>query len=261
MSDFAVMPLKDYIDACDAIRSKTASTEVIKSGEIPKKISEVYEAGKKSEYDRFWDIYQNYGNRTNYTTAFGSCWNKELFKPKYDIRPTSAYYMFYNNIGAVIDLGECAEDYFEELGIVLDYSKATYAHYGVAALHAKRFKKLDFSSATSLIGLFYSHNQSNTNSVEVIDEFVSSEITTYSNDTFGQAIFLREIRFSGVIAKNISFNNCSELTKESLDSIISVLKDFSGTTTTATLTLHATAKAKLTEADIAIATQKGWTIA
>ena len=169
--------------------------------------------------------------------------------------------MFYNNRGSIINLGECAEDYFDKLGIVLDYSKATSAYYGIASLHAKRFKKLDFSSATNLNNLFYTHTNANNNSVEVIDEFVSSEVTTYNSDTFSNATLLREIRFSGVIAKSISFANCSNLTKESLDSIIAALKDFSGTTTTVTLTLHATAKAKLTETDIATITQKGWTLA
>jgi hypothetical protein len=44
-------------------------------------------------------------------------------------------------------------------------------------------------------------------------------------------------------------------------SIINALKDYSGSGTTYKLTLHAIAKTRLSEADIAIATQKGWTIA
>jgi hypothetical protein len=43
-------------------------------------------------------------------------------------------------------------------------------------------------------------------------------------------------------------------------SIINALKDYSGTSETRTLTLHAWAKARLSESDIATATQKGWTI-
>lgn len=189
----------------------------------------VYEAGKKSEYDEFWDEFQQNGNRVNYNSAFGGCWNNKIFKPKYSIKPTNAYFMFYNSAGAVINLGECAEDYFRDLGIELDYSKATNAAYGVAGLHAKRFEKLDFRSATNLMNLFYGHNNANNNSVEVIDEFVSSEVTTYGNDTFAQATVLREIRFSGVIAKSINFANCSKLSVASMKSIIGALKNYKGT--------------------------------
>lgn len=46
----------------------------------------VYEAGQKSEYDRFWDTFQNYGGEANYYNAF--TYNKftdENFNPKYDL--------------------------------------------------------------------------------------------------------------------------------------------------------------------------------
>ena len=201
----------------------------------------VFEAGKKSEYDAFWDNYQQNGNRTNYTTAFGSCWNVDLFKPKYSIRPTSAYFMFYNNTGAMINIGEVAEDYFDALGIELDYSKAGHCQYAIAALHAKRFKKLDFSSAISTTNLFYLHNNviNNNNSVEEIDEFVSSEITTYENSTFQHATHLREIRFTGVIAKGVvNFQWNTKLSKASIESIVNAL---SPNTSGLTCTLSQTA--------------------
>ena len=38
MADYAVMPKADYLDACNAIREKTSSTDVIKSGEMGAKI-------------------------------------------------------------------------------------------------------------------------------------------------------------------------------------------------------------------------------
>lgn len=54
----------------------------------------VYEAGKKdgiqSEYDRFWDAYQDYGNRTRYYYSFaGYCWTDETYNPKYPINATA----------------------------------------------------------------------------------------------------------------------------------------------------------------------------
>jgi hypothetical protein len=151
--------------------------------------------------------------------------------------------MFFNNFGSYIDLGEVAEDYFDSLGIELDYSKATNAMYGIAALHAKRFKKLDFSSATSTYGLFYSHHtggysSNDDNSVEEIDEFVSSEITTYDNSTFQHTVWLREIRFTGIIAKSINFQWSKNLSKASIESIVNAL---SPNTSGLTCTLSQTA--------------------
>ena len=46
----------------------------------------VYEAGVKSEYDRFWDIMQANGTRTNYARAFyGEGWRTETFLPKLSV--------------------------------------------------------------------------------------------------------------------------------------------------------------------------------
>jgi hypothetical protein len=43
--------------------------------------------------------------------------------------------------------------------------------------------------------------------------------------------------------------------------VINILKDYSGSGTTYTLTLGSTNLAKLTDAEKAIATEKGWTLA
>ena len=48
MSQYAIMPLSDYKSTCDVLREKTGSTGTIKSGELPDKISEVYEKGKEA---------------------------------------------------------------------------------------------------------------------------------------------------------------------------------------------------------------------
>ena len=220
----------------------------------------VFEAGKKSEYDAFWDSFQQNGNRTLYNSAFGSCWNKDNFKPKYSIRPTNAYQMFFNNIGTYIDAGEVAEDYFDNLGIELDYSQAKNVVYCVATLHASRFKKLDFSSATSMTNIFYSHSSTYGRGVEVIDNFVSSEITTYRSDTFQGAEVLREMRVTGVIATgDFNVQWCPLLSHDSLMSIINALADKSTDTSKAwTATLGATNLAKLTIEEKEIAYNKGW---
>lgn len=48
--------------------------------------SKVFEAGKKAEYDRFWDVFQDNGNRRLYAQAFTQLgWKDEIYNPKYDI--------------------------------------------------------------------------------------------------------------------------------------------------------------------------------
>ena len=45
---WAVMPMADYKAACDKVREKTNTTEIIKSGEMAEKVDEVYKAGQLS---------------------------------------------------------------------------------------------------------------------------------------------------------------------------------------------------------------------
>lgn len=77
-----------------AIKSKIVECGVevangTKTAELAEKVGEVFEAGKKSEYDEFWDIVQNSGKRINYNSAF-SDWAAEFIRPKYKVVPTGA---------------------------------------------------------------------------------------------------------------------------------------------------------------------------
>ena len=45
MSNYAVMPMNDYKNACDKIREKCLESDTITSGELSKKIDDVYETG------------------------------------------------------------------------------------------------------------------------------------------------------------------------------------------------------------------------
>ena len=74
---------------------------------------------------------------------------------------------------------------------------------------------------------------------------------------------LQNVVFDGQIGQNISFADCTKLTKESLLSIIEHLYDFvkTGEGGTHTCTLGTTNLAKLTDTEKAIAQGKGWTLA
>ena len=54
------------------------------------------EEGKAAEWTRFWDAYQENGQRVQYAYAFaGRCWNDDTLKPKYTIGAKSDLSMNY----------------------------------------------------------------------------------------------------------------------------------------------------------------------
>ncbi len=69
-----------------------------KTLQLKNDFDEVYEAGKKSQYDEFWDNYQSHGERKDYNYAFQStCWTDETYNPKYPIIANSITNMFVSN--------------------------------------------------------------------------------------------------------------------------------------------------------------------
>ena len=90
MSNKALISLDDYVTACDKIREKTGTTDLIKSGDLATKIEEVYSAGQNVsnngiDYDLFWNTLQQNGNRVNYQYGFAFVWNDDIYNPKWDI--------------------------------------------------------------------------------------------------------------------------------------------------------------------------------
>lgn len=224
---------------------------------IAENVQKVYEAGKASgggdgRYDAFWDAFQQNGERTEYNSAFiRDYWSADNFKPKYDLNVVNGTQMFYANTSLRVDLKQLLQD----LGIELNTSGLTNA---MSMFQNSRFSvipALDFRNATNTSYCFGSCIVT-----DVIEKLLVSETTPFAN-TFATANALKEIRFEGVIAGNISFINSQQLTIDSIKNIISCLKDYTEAGTTQTLTLGETNLAKLTDEEKAIATQKGWTLA
>lgn len=218
----------------------------------------VYDAGKKAEYDEFWDNFQpEKGAAHIYQYAFsGHHWNDITFKPKYDIVFSLGYsgtYAFWGN-GAT-DIAAT----LEQRGLKMDTTLCGYWACMFQNAKTKRLPELNCSHAMDYgdEGLYYTFANSK---VETIDKMIVVEELKYTS-TFNGCANLKNIIFEGVIGNNISFQASPLLTHDSLMSIINHLKDFSGTTTTRALTLGSTNLAKLTDVEKAIATQKGWTLA
>lgn len=215
----------------------------------------VFNAGVKSEYDRFWDNYQENGNRTNYARAFAnSFWSTELFKPKYDIYPINAETLFYTN-NSIAD----PESILNALGLKLDFSRCTNFVQFLSWCAVERLGTVDTRSATTLRLAFYAAQN-----LQTIEKLILAEDgsqTIENNNSFTGMDKLQEIRIEGLFGQSVSFSSSTLLSLESLRSIINALKDYSETGTTQTITLSQTSKSYLTENDIAQITQKGWTLA
>lgn len=189
---------------------------------------EVYNAGKKAEYDAFWDIYQNYGNRSVFIRAFaGYGFSFDNFYPKYDIRPTdSADTIFYfwdgrggsNHNGSLIDrLNEC--------GVVLDTSQCISMTQAFTYSRFTEIPTVDFTALTRACSqIFY-----DSRALKKIEKIIVRDNTTYNN-WFTYAKFLEEIRVEGVIGNDINFQDCP-LTVESMIDIITHLKKYIETDT------------------------------
>ena len=56
---------------------------------------DIFDEGKQSEYDRFWDAFQDNGNRTDYANAFIDFgWQPDTLRPKYTCKVVQGGGMF-----------------------------------------------------------------------------------------------------------------------------------------------------------------------
>lgn len=241
---------KHYTNIAVKIREKTNETEFIFPNEMADKVEEVYQKGVsdgvKSEYDRFWDKFQNYGKRVAYQYAFGGQgWTKETFKPKYDIKPTSMKGFFSYGGLMNCDLAEI----IETLGITFDTSGVTaidgfegFCEYA----GPKRLPIIDTSNCAR-INEFVLH----ASILETVDKLIlkNDGSQTYTN-AFRGCSKLTNIVIEGTIGSEFSTKDSPLLSKASITSIVNAL---SSTTTGLTVTLSLIAVNNAFETSIGLA--------
>lgn len=220
----------------------------------------VFEAGKQAEYDSFWDFVTQNGTRTIYRYAFaGASWNAETFTLNRPIRVgagiTTAQGMFWA-FNSPMKSGELPEAVdFTKFSKLIDFSSVTNAPN---MFEDARIVNLtaDLKNVTNLNRAFAS---SVGGDIDGLTLRVTEKCTSYSG-TFSGASNLTTLIFTddSVIAAAMNLSACTKLTYESLMSVINALATVSSAIT---LTLGSSNLAKLTDAEKAIATQKGWTIA
>jgi hypothetical protein len=205
-----------------------------------------FEEGRKAEWNKFWDIYQDYGRRTVYNLYNGPFsgigWTDENFNPKYPLVVTDAAYMFRQT--GITDL--------TKEGVVLDFSQCSKFGHTFAYSHINKMPFIDLSLATETTNTF--------NSIDAESLHLRfSETTSIANNMFTSVTGLVNLRIEGTIAKSISFAQSNLLTTDAVQSVINALKDLTGATAQ-TFTVHKTVGGNMTAAQKAEITAKNWTL-
>lgn len=197
----------------------------------------VYEAGQKSEYDRFWDEFQQNGNRINYQYGFaGDGWKPENFKPKYPItitgtRATNMFQSCNINGSEQIDMTDfCSK---------ADFSGCTNATglFGNARL---KNITVDLSNATTISNAFLQGNGGGNTNIRIKISDKCKTVTAFSSSYEGQfpcEVFIF-MEGSVIASSGMNMKAFTHLNKESLTSIINAL---SSTTSGLSVTLSKTA--------------------
>jgi hypothetical protein len=259
----------DHIVAAESVADNGTSDEVYNSTEerleaIEGNVEKVYEAGtdtgfeagKQAEWNAFWDGFQDYGNRTEYNTAFRK-WNDAIFKPKYDIRPIEATQMF--NGTNIKDIAGA----LRRAGVVLDLSQCTAFRMAFYTADIEYVPVVDTRATTddSANGALYYLFASSTILKSIEKIILKPNGSQVFNGTFHWLPNLEEVRFEGVIGQNgLDLKDSTKLSKASIESIIKCL---STTTSGLAVTLSKTAKEAAFTTDewsALIATKPNWTI-
>lgn len=268
----------------DAIRAKTGETEPLTLDDMAGDIPKVFDAGKQAQQKEFMDLYfETTTMSVNGSSRMfaGTGWNSYTFYPTQDIDMSGQnvfnYFAWGHDSDGVCDLVER----LNACDVKLDCSNGLGAtSFGYAWVST--VPKLTVSSTSSLNQTFRGAKFLHT-----ITELEFPEDNNFKFDrTFENNSSLRNIVITGMIATAVDFGACSKLTKDSIlgkvataeqitngknlvelngtyyyGGILGALKDYSGSGATYTLTLGTTNLAKLTDAEKALATQKGWTLA
>ena len=214
----------DKLDAAmtataDAIREKTGSTDPI-AWNAEKGMSEavepVFEAGKKAEYNAFWDEYQLNGKEADCRYMFsGVGWNEKTFNPKYsiDYNIISGSYMFYYSRKLDFDLVEFLKERnkviifkpYNDINNCFSYSKIT--RVGEISLLETNNTQIECFGNSE---------------VKTID-LIRIKETTDLMYMFRNANKLENILFDGIIGNIINMQWCEKLTKNTITNIIETL--------------------------------------
>lgn len=173
-----------------------------------------------SHYDTFWDIYQNYGNRTSHTYAFyGQGWTDKTFKPKYDLNIQGSMQGMFAAC-KITNLAQLLRD----CGVTMDTSGCTkFNYWNDSWISLTVLPPMSFVGVTAIGNGVLSFKNLHT-----VEKMIVKKENTY-NGVFTQSMSLANILIEGEIGSDFPINASSELTAESAKSILTHLVNYKGT--------------------------------
>lgn len=194
---------------------------------VAENVPKVYEAGQQAERDNFWDVFQNKGRANGYIYAFSyNRFSDKTYNPTYNIVASSSNSALNN----------------------VFYNTNTITDTKVA---------IDARNTNSISGLFY--NASGIKTVRKL--IVDSGVINGGNNAFYGCTSLENLTMQGTVVQSMNFGWSPLLSDASIDSIISCLKDLTGSTAL-TLTVHETVYNKMVaNGKDALVTAKNWALA
>lgn len=175
----------------------------------------LYQAGgggnTQEYYDEFWDSCQQNGNRKAYHYGFaGNAWNDTTFKPKYDIKPSTALGSFMYS--SITDLVACLQN----TGVTIDTKDTTAAIQMFYGSSITTVPHIDLSKAADNLTQTFASG-----SIVTILGITSVATTKWQSNTFSTNV--ESVTFYGTIATNFYINRCTKLNRNSLLSILQCL--------------------------------------
>ena len=221
--------------------------------QVAENVPKVYDAGYSKAERYAWDLFTNYGARTFYEYGFYGT-GFEYIRPPYKIVSTARGLSVFGRCSVLkavekeyIDFSQCS---------VTSQSADVNGWYSTFFL----CNALEIVEDIGMQAGGYYRTFNRCPNLHTIEVMRVKENTKYDG-TFTNCYELVNLTIEGTIGQNgFDVSYCTKLSHDSLMSIINALKDYSNDTS-GTQWIVALGRAnldKLSDTEIAIATQKGW---
>lgn len=187
---------------------------------IASNVQKVFDSGKKEERAAFWDGLQENGNRVNYANAFYK-WSGDIFYPTRNFNCTQAnsMFQFFNQYGGTGNPNFDLSTRLTECGVTLNFGGCSSLTSTFYYVRSTSVPEIDARKCTNFSTMFaYAY-------IETIEKIILNDTGASQNFTnmFQNCSRLKNITFEGIIGNSMDVHWASQLTVESLRSILKAL--------------------------------------